>query len=41
MCKSSETTIKWDDETLNKNWPIKKPILSKKDKMGIKLLNFK
>tara|TARA_B110001452_G_scaffold261459_1_gene260275 strand:- start:356 stop:871 length:516 start_codon:yes stop_codon:yes gene_type:complete len=39
--KSSETTIKWDDETLNINWPIKKPILSKKDKMGIKLLNFK
>lgn len=39
--KSSETTIKWNDKTLNINWPIKKPILSKKDKMGIKLISFK
>ncbi len=39
--KSSETTIKWNDETLNIKWPIKKPILSKKDKMGIKFSSFK
>tara|TARA_Y100000591_G_C21288631_1_gene430788 strand:- start:31 stop:543 length:513 start_codon:yes stop_codon:yes gene_type:complete len=36
--KSSETTIKWNDRDLNIKWPIKNPILSKKDKMG---LNFK
>ena len=36
--KKSETTIKWNDKSLNIKWPIKKPILSKKDKMG---LNFK
>ena len=39
--KLSETTIKWDDPTLNIKWPIKKPILSKKDNMGISFLNFK
>ena len=36
--KKSETTIKWNDKSLNIKWPVKKPILSKKDKMG---LNFK
>ena len=39
--EKSETTIKWDDETLNINWPIKKPILSKKDRSGISFLKFK
>jgi len=39
--KSSETTIKWNDETLKIKWPIKKPILSKKDKLGIKFLDLK
>jgi len=33
--KNSETTIKWNDETLNIKWPLKKPILSKKDSLGI------
>lgn len=27
-------TIKWDDANLNINWPIKKPILSKRDEVG-------
>ena len=36
--EKSETTIKWNDKDLKINWPIKKPILSKKDKMG---LNFR
>ena len=39
--KNSETTIKWDDKNLNIQWPIKKPILSKKDKVGIRFLDFK
>ena len=39
--KNSEKTIKWNDETLKIKWPIKKPILSKKDKMGIKFSDFK
>ena len=39
--KNSETTIKWDDRDLNIKWPIKKPLLSKKDKVGIRFLDFK
>lgn len=39
--KNSETTIKWNDKNLNINWPIKKPILSKKDKNGINFEDFK
>ena len=39
--EKSETTIKWNDKTLKINWPIKKPILSKKDKIGINFLDFK
>ena len=35
----SETTLKWNDKSLNIKWPIKKPILSNKDKKG-KLLDF-
>ena len=32
--KKSEITIKWNDKNLNIKWPIKKPILSKKDRFG-------
>ena len=29
-----EQTLIWNDKTLNINWPVKKPILSKKDREG-------
>ena len=35
----SETTLRWDDSYLKIKWPIKKPILSLKDKHG-KNLNY-
>ena len=38
--KKSEVTIKWNDKNLRINWPIKKPILSKKDRKGISFLEF-
>jgi dTDP-4-dehydrorhamnose 3,5-epimerase len=38
--KQSEKTIKWNDKNLNINWPTKKPILSKKDALGINFLDF-
>lgn len=38
--KNSETTIKWNDKKLNIKWPIKRPILSEKDKQGIKFDDF-
>ena len=38
--KNSEKTIKWNDKKLNIRWPIKKPILSKKDSNGIDFKNF-
>ena len=38
--EKSETTIKWDDKFLNIKWPIKKPILSKKDKAGLNFDQF-
>ena len=28
----NETGIKWNDKDINVNWPIRKPILSSKDK---------
>ena len=39
--KQSEKTLKWNDDNLNIKWPIKKPILSKKDKNGLSLYDFK
>ena len=33
--KKSEVTIKWNDKDLKIKWPIKKPILSEKDYLGI------
>ena len=38
--QKSEVTIKWNDEDLKIKWPIKKPILSKKDKEGISFSDF-
>jgi len=32
--KNSEKTLLWSDKKLNIKWPIKKPTLSKKDKIG-------
>jgi len=34
--KQSEVTVKWNDSELNIKWPIRKPILSKKDKKGLR-----
>ena len=39
--KKSETTFNWDDKDVGVNWPIKKPILSTKDKNGKSLSYFK
>ena len=36
----SEKTLAWNDETLKIKWPVKKPILSKKDKNGLKFCYF-
>mgnify|MGYP001309783920 CR=1 FL=1 len=38
--KNDEITIKWDDPKIKNIWPIKKPILSSKDKRGIFLKEF-
>ena len=37
----SETTIKYDDETLKIKWPKKKMIISNKDRKGISFLDYK
>ena len=37
----SERTILWNDQTLKIKWPVKKPILSYKDKNGLSLTEFK
>ena len=39
--KKSETTLNWDDKEVGVKWPIKKPILSTKDKNGKSLSYFK
>jgi len=33
--KNSERTLLWNDKNINIKWPVKKPILSKKDKIGL------
>ena len=38
--KDCERSLKWNDKNLNIKWPIKKPILSKKDSEGIDFLEF-
>ena len=38
--KNSETTIRWNDNKLSIKWPIRRPILSEKDKQGIKFDDF-
>ena len=38
--KKDEVGILWNDETLKIKWPIKKPILSKKDKNNISFEKF-
>ena len=36
----SEVSIKWDDPDLKINWGIKKPIISKKDKLALSFKDF-
>ena len=36
----SERTLQWDDQNVSIKWPIKNPILSKKDKNGLDLNYF-
>ena len=38
--QKSEITLKWNDKDLNIKWPIKKPILSKKDSLGTSFLEY-
>ena len=38
--KKHEVGIQWNDKDLNIKWPIKKPIISKKDKNNLKLRDF-
>ena len=37
----SEATLDWQDKSVGIKWPIKKPILSKKDKVGKSLIFFR
>ena len=37
----SEKTLAWNDKTINIKWPVKNPILSNKDKVGLDLPSFK
>ena len=37
---NSEISISWKDKNLKINWPIKKPILSKKDSMSLPFKEF-
>lgn len=34
---NDQYTLKWNDEDINIKWPVKKPILSKKDSLGLSL----
>ena len=36
-----EYTLKWNDNELKINWPIKKPIVSEKDSLGLTLEEIK
>ena len=38
--EKSEVTLKWNDKDLKIKWPIKKPILSIKDSLGISFSNY-
>ncbi len=38
--KESEVTIDWNDKNLKIKWPVSKPILSKKDRKGMKFSKF-
>ena len=39
--KNSEIGVKWNDDSLKIKWPIKKPIISNKDKNNITFQDFK
>jgi len=38
--QKSEVTIRWDDKDLDIKWPVKNPILSNKDRLGISLSKY-
>ena len=38
--QKSEITLKWNDKDLKIKWPIKNPILSKKDSLGMALSDY-
>ena len=38
--QNSETTLSWNDSSVNIKWPVIKPILSKKDKIGLSIKDF-
>ena len=37
----SERTLRWNEENIKINWPIKKPVLSNKDRIGLSLEEIK
>ena len=39
--EKNEIGILWNDKDLKINWPVKKPIISKKDKKNIQFKKFK
>jgi len=39
--QKSEKTIIWNDKQINIKWPLNKPILSKKDTLGLSLVDYK
>jgi dTDP-4-dehydrorhamnose 3,5-epimerase len=39
--KNNEIGILWNDPDINIKWPIKKPIISNKDKKNISLVEYK